>query len=287
MPTEFTDLNLSDRRVVLTCAVLNINAIPADGVYLEVIATVRLFELDGEPTCHITTTDTTDEVPSLPFDDRSQTGRGRLSGTAEEGGHQETSNSRANDSTNTSSLLTDLDDVTSEDQAAIFTPMTHIDEDNDDEFWDMICRATGYYLYDHPEKFAEAKEVYMVRVPYWIEDRWTIRFYFKKEVNDTLMTCLTSPPLAYYWTGIVERRTEELPRHLTFMSHRTTMRSITAGTEPGDGCETSAHRPRRTPVPVANLKWSSAPPRRHERNSLLPRKAVTQTSGRRVKGTVK
>ncbi|KAH9920381.1 uncharacterized protein B0H18DRAFT_1121974 [Fomitopsis serialis] len=208
MPTEHTDLNLSDKRVILTCAVLDPHTIPADGVYLEVIATLRRFELDGELACHITTTATTDKFTSLPFDDRSQFARDRLSGTAEEGGDKETSESRVND-INTSSFLTALDDVTGEDQAAIFTPMTHIDEDDDDGFWEMIRRATGYYLYDHPEKFAEAQEVYMVRVPYWIEDRWTIRFYVKKEVNDALTTCITSPPLAYYWTGIVERQSEE------------------------------------------------------------------------------
>ncbi|KAH9842035.1 uncharacterized protein C8Q71DRAFT_721053 [Rhodofomes roseus] len=107
--------------------------------------------------------------------DDSQTAASQQSGTHEDGGSAGTSEGRAHVYAGATT-----DDAT--------TPFTDLqDVGCDEDLWDELRPAIVCYLFDYAEKFEGAKEVYVVRVPYWIAGHWSIRFYVKRKGGDALV----------------------------------------------------------------------------------------------------
>ncbi|KAH9923238.1 uncharacterized protein B0H18DRAFT_955935 [Fomitopsis serialis] len=80
-----------------------------------------------------------------------------------------------------------------DDDAATAHTSTDKEKDAGDLFWDKLRASATSYLLAHPSQFEDAKEVYIVRVPYVAGGYWAVRLFV---ISGNSKTFVTSPPLA-------------------------------------------------------------------------------------------
>ncbi|EPS99997.1 hypothetical protein FOMPIDRAFT_115887 [Fomitopsis schrenkii] len=227
-------MDLTNERVVLTCAVLHPEDVPLDGIYLEVLARVHRVVGDGVVTFLVAPNESEDDFNVLPYDGPSgdeiehQKGVKKLAISVSDLEHQEESQQNVDvcpdvhsghlaarsdvatvdsDSTSDKSDGSDSDstvteyseiDVLAEHRVLILYACSF-----DKTMEKLPCAVVpphGWagYITRYPSELEGATEVYVVRVPYIIGGYWSIRLFVKTQIAGITRAFTTSPPLAVF-----------------------------------------------------------------------------------------
>ncbi|EPS99396.1 hypothetical protein FOMPIDRAFT_1017110 [Fomitopsis schrenkii] len=180
-------VDLSSDRVILTSAILDPWALPQDGLYLEVIASVSRTNIDGKPSFFVAATDMDKKFHVTPFEDipGSETAREALRARAVALPKEFTQGRRGADEADVDATVKSPHlDIGTPSKIPTFVASSKGD-DGPDFFWDKVCPAAITFLFGRPATFDRAKEVYIVRVPYVTKGFIAIRFFVRKEVDDS------------------------------------------------------------------------------------------------------